>query len=137
MPNTDPAQGHVKIDHDFTFDNFKYEEEIHYQLASKNFGLFKAQRYVQLKERLTRVGMKSLEFDGCSTLWFKTWDDFENFFTGPEHETKLKEDSKLFVDLEGGLNVFAGHDVIAFGKGIPDIDDQNGVTDLSRVEAAQ
>lgn len=36
MPNTDPAQGHVQIDHDFTFDDFKYEKEVHYQRQSFN-----------------------------------------------------------------------------------------------------
>ncbi|KAH7019821.1 EthD domain-containing protein [Ilyonectria destructans] len=174
MPNTDPAQGHVQIDHDFTFDDFKYEKEVHYQpcvrvsiyfkkkkgvsfehftqhwahvhadmtLASKKFGLFKVQRYTQhhqlpgMKEGLARMGMNTMEFDGCSTLWFKKWEDFENFFTSPEYETNLTDDCKQFMDVEGGLSVFAGHDVIVLGKGIPDVDDQNGLTKGSHVEIA-
>ncbi|KAH7157912.1 EthD domain-containing protein [Dactylonectria estremocensis] len=174
MSNTDPAQGHVQISHDFTFDNFKYENEVHYQpcvkasiyfkkkdgvsyehfakhwahvhadltLASKNFGLFKVQRYSQhhqisgMREGLSRMGLKPMEFDGCSTLWFKTWEDFENFFTSPEYESNLAGDCSHFMDTDGGLAVFAGHDVIVFGKGIPDIDDRDGVTEFPRVDTA-
>ncbi|KAK7425291.1 hypothetical protein QQZ08_008188 [Neonectria magnoliae] len=77
-----------------------------------------------------------MDFDGCSTLWFKTWDDFESFFTSPDYEGSLTEDCKHFTDLDDGLSVFAGHDVIAFGKGIPDIDDQNGITEYPRQKPA-
>ncbi|KPM34266.1 hypothetical protein AK830_g12309 [Neonectria ditissima] len=115
----------------------KHWAQVHADLtvASKNFGLFRVQRYTQhhqlpeMKAGLARIGMSAMDFDGCSTLWFKTWDDFEGFFTSPDYEGSLTEDCKHFMDLEGGLSVFAGHDVIAFGKGIPGVDDQNGITE--------
>lgn len=55
------------------------------------------------------MSMNAMEFDGCSTLWFKKWEDFENFFTSPEYETNLTDDCKHFMDVEGGLSVFAGY----------------------------
>ncbi|CAM1502224.1 Fc.00g042080.m01.CDS01 [Cosmosporella sp. VM-42] len=167
MVNTDPSKGHAPIDHEFTIDEFKYENEVHYQpcvkvsfyfkkrkdvshehffkhwahvhadltLASRNFGQFKCQRYTQhhqfpeMKQGLAKIGMKTMDYDGCSTLWFKSWKDFEGFFTSPDYEGKLTEDCKGFMDDEAGINVFAGQDFIAFGKGIPGIDDQDGITE--------
>ena len=52
--------------------------------------------------------MKTMDFDGCSTLWFKAWEDFESFFTSPDYEGKLTDDCKRFMDEEAGINVFAG-----------------------------
>lgn len=49
-----------------------------------------------------------MDFDGCSTLWFKSWDDFNAFFTSQEYEGKLMDDCKRFMDLEAGVHVFAG-----------------------------
>ncbi|KAM5347000.1 hypothetical protein ACJ41O_010005 [Fusarium nematophilum] len=137
---------------------FKHWAQVHADLtlASRNFGLFQVQRYVQvcqtldnkleehvgrakltgqhhqlpeMKEGLAKIGMNAMDFDGCSTLWFKTWGDFEKFFTSPGYQGRLTEDCKHFMDVEGGISAFAGHDMIAFGKGIPGVDDRDGITE--------
>lgn len=87
-----------------------------------------------MREGIERIGMKTMDYDGCSTLWFKTWEDFEGFFTSPGYEGKLKDDCKHFLDAEGGVNVFAGRDVIVFGKGIPVTEDQDGLTEYNTAE---
>ena len=61
-----------------------------------------------MKQGLAKIGMKTMDFDGCSTLWFKSWENFEGFFTSPDYERKLTEDCKGFMDDEAGINVFAG-----------------------------
>lgn len=30
------------------------------------------------------MGIELLDYEGCSTLWFRNWDDAEKFFTSPE-----------------------------------------------------
>lgn len=62
-----------------------------------------------MKEGLVKMGMKPMDYDGCSTLWFKNWDDFEKFFTHPDHLAgKLGEDCQHFLDIESGLEFYAG-----------------------------
>ena len=36
MVNTDPSKGHAPIEHEFTIDQFKYENEVHYQRMRKS-----------------------------------------------------------------------------------------------------
>ncbi|KAJ3535092.1 hypothetical protein NM208_g7278 [Fusarium decemcellulare] len=128
---------------DVSYDDFsKHWARVHADLtvSCKNFGLFKCQRYTQhhqfpeMKEGLLRMGMSPMDFDGCSTLWFRSWEDFEKFFTSPGYQGKLTEDCKHFMDVESGVSAFAGRDVVVFGKGIPAVDDQDGVTEYCPVE---
>lgn len=67
-----------------------------------------------------------LDFDGCSTLWFRNWDDYEKFFTAPNFAS-LVADGDLFMDTSS-ITVYAGQDMIAFGKAHPDIDASDGIT---------
>ncbi|KAF7557048.1 hypothetical protein G7046_g6131 [Stylonectria norvegica] len=174
MANTDTSKGHVRIDHDFVVDRYKYENKIHYQpcikaafyfkklpnvsyehffehwshvhadltAGSRRFGLAKCLRYTQhhqfpeMKEGLKRIGMKTMDYDGCSTLWFKTWDNFEEFFTSTDIQVKLtREDCNNFMVLDDpGINVFVGQEVIIFGKGIPGVDDEDGMTEYLKEE---
>lgn len=62
-----------------------------------------------MKQKLQDMGMDVLDFDGCSTLWVKSFDDLERFFTSPEYQ-KLSDDCKNFMetDAKGALKVFAG-----------------------------
>ncbi|KAF4975569.1 hypothetical protein FZEAL_7658 [Fusarium zealandicum] len=116
---------------------FTHWAQVHADLTvtCKNFGLFQCQRYIQhhqppeMREGLLRMGMSPMDFDGCSTLWFKDWPDFQRFFTAPGYQGKLTEDCKHFMDVHGGISAFAGRDVIVFGRGIPGVDDEDGITD--------
>jgi hypothetical protein len=51
--------------------------------------------------------MALLDYDGCSTLWFKRWEDAEAFFTSPEYAA-LAADCKHFMDTEKGVRAMVG-----------------------------
>lgn len=61
-------------------------------VACKKFHTVKVQRYVQLyqspemKEKAKSLGMEILDYDGCSTIWVKSWDDWMNFASSPEYQ---------------------------------------------------
>jgi hypothetical protein len=52
--------------------------------------------------------MDPLDYEGCSTLWFKNWDDAEAFFKSPEY-SKLAADCVHFMDTSKGIKVMAGY----------------------------
>lgn len=61
-----------------------------------------------MKEKVKSVpGMQLLDYDGCSTLWFKTWDNAEAFFTSP-HFAALADDCNNFMDTSAGIKMLAG-----------------------------
>ncbi|KAF2708022.1 hypothetical protein K504DRAFT_534709 [Pleomassaria siparia CBS 279.74] len=72
--------------------------------------------------------MDLLDFDACSTLWMKSWDDWGRFSTSPEYAAALMPDAGNFMDINFGIKVMAGHDLIVFGKGIPEVDAKDGIT---------
>jgi hypothetical protein len=53
------------------------------------------------------MGMDVLDYDGCSTLWVKSWDDAEKFFSSPEYGN-LFADCANFMDTASGIKVMAG-----------------------------
>ncbi|KAF2492443.1 hypothetical protein BU16DRAFT_515406 [Lophium mytilinum] len=71
----------------------KHYAHVHADLtvASKDFNVCKIQRYVQthqtpeMKEKVKSLGMDLLDYDGCSQIWVKSWDDWEKFFTSPQY----------------------------------------------------
>ncbi|KAF2119703.1 hypothetical protein BDV96DRAFT_642714 [Lophiotrema nucula] len=122
-------------------------------VASKGFNVYKIQRYVQvrrahphsttdafthvsqtyqdpeMKKKVESLGMELLDFDACSTIWVKSWDDWEKFSSSPEYAKALMPDADHFMDYKtSGIKVFAGHDLIVFGKAIPDCDATDGIT---------
>lgn len=66
----------------------RHWETVHADLtvAAKDFAVCKIQRYVQfhqtpdMKEKAKSLGLVHMDFDGCSEIWVKTWDDWEKFF---------------------------------------------------------
>ncbi|KAF2790606.1 hypothetical protein K505DRAFT_250817 [Melanomma pulvis-pyrius CBS 109.77] len=60
-------------------------------LASKGFNVYKVQRYVQLiqtpdmKKKIQDLGMDLLDYDACSTIWVRSWEDWERFSGSPEY----------------------------------------------------
>ncbi len=59
-----------------------------------------------MREDLKKFGQQVLDFDGCSTVWFRTWDDYSNFFTGQDFPA-LVQDGELFMDVSS-ITVYAG-----------------------------
>lgn len=91
-PNYQPC---VKLSFYFSkLPNVSYEqfhrhwETVHADLtvAAKDFKACKLQRYVQfhqtpeMKEKARSLGLNHLEYDGCSEIWVKEWDDWLRFF---------------------------------------------------------
>lgn len=82
-------------------------------VAAKSFGAHQVQRYTQQhqtpedKARVKKLGMSLLECDGCSTLWFKNWDDAEAFFSSPQYRA-LSADCAHFMDTSNGIKMMAG-----------------------------
>ncbi|KAF2465272.1 uncharacterized protein BDR25DRAFT_318525 [Lindgomyces ingoldianus] len=71
-------------------------------VASKEFNVVKIQRYVQvnfselyqspkMKEKIRSLGMELLDYDACSQIWVKSWDDWERFFSSPEYAASKAE----------------------------------------------
>ena len=62
-----------------------------------------------MKAKLREMGMDCLDYDGCSTLWVRSWDDLTRFFASPEY-ARLNADCAHFMetDAKGALKVFAG-----------------------------
>ena len=66
----------------------RHWETVHADLtvATKDFDVCKIQRYVQfhqspeMKEKAKSLGLTHLDFDGCSEIWVKTWEDWEKFY---------------------------------------------------------
>jgi hypothetical protein len=81
-------------------------------IASAPFRIHNLQRYTQhhqtpeTKATVQRVGHKLLDFDGCSTMWVRSWDDYERFITSTEY-AGLAADCDHFLDVDT-ITVFAG-----------------------------
>jgi len=66
----------------------RHWETVHADLtvAAKDFTACKIQRYVQyhqdleMKEKAKSLGLVHLDFDGCSEIWVKSWEDWEKFY---------------------------------------------------------
>lgn len=61
----------------------------------------------EMKDRAKAMGMELLDYDGCSTLWFRSWRDAEAFFTSPEYAA-LAADCKHFMDTGRGVKAMIG-----------------------------
>ena len=60
-----------------------------------------------MKEKAKVMGYDVADYDGCSTLYFRSFDDAGNFFGSEDHK-KLGEDCKEFMDLSKGVKVMVG-----------------------------
>ncbi|KAF2006270.1 hypothetical protein P154DRAFT_570334 [Amniculicola lignicola CBS 123094] len=81
-------------------------------VASKKFNVVKVQRYLYqspaMKQKVKDLGMEVLDFDAVSQIWVKSWDDWEEFSTGPEYAAALMPDAANFMDTNAGIKVMAG-----------------------------
>lgn len=39
-----------------------------------------------MKEKLKSLGMEVLDYDACSTLWVRKWEDWIDFVSSPEYQ---------------------------------------------------
>ncbi|KAH8626846.1 hypothetical protein IG631_18864 [Alternaria alternata] len=94
----------------------KHYNHIHSDLtvACKKFHAVKIARYVQLyqspglKSKLQELGMDVLEYDACSQIWVRKWEDWEAFAGSDEYRAALMPDAEKFMNLEKGIQVMAG-----------------------------
>jgi hypothetical protein len=102
-------------------------------VATKSFNVYQIQKYVQtyqppeLKDKLKSLGLQVLDFDACSQMWVKSWDDWEKFSSSEEYLKALVPDGVNFMDV-ASITVMAGHDTIIFGKASPDVGATDGIT---------
>nr|OQO26165.1 hypothetical protein B0A51_03884 [Rachicladosporium sp. CCFEE 5018] len=112
----------------------RHWETVHADLtiATRDFKVCKIQRYVQshqtpeMREQAKELGLQQIEFDGCSEIWVKTWEDWMAFFKSPEYAKVLAPDCKHFMAMP--ISVMVGQDNLIFGHAIPGEGGNDGVT---------
>jgi hypothetical protein len=57
-----------------------------------------------------------LEFDGCSELWVKSWDDWVKFSSSDEYAKAMSPDNKHFMDMP--IHVYVGQENVIFGEAV-------------------
>jgi hypothetical protein len=43
----------------------------------------------ELKEKAKVLGLAQLEYDGCSDIYVKTWEEWMKFYESPEYSEKM------------------------------------------------
>ncbi|KAL4919150.1 hypothetical protein BDW62DRAFT_200030 [Aspergillus aurantiobrunneus] len=85
-------------------------------VAAKSFEDAKVQQYTQIRhdhslsQEAAKLGftLLDLEWDGCSDLYFQTWDDFHRFATSDELRNVLGRDGAKMTCQEKGVKVVVG-----------------------------
>lgn len=57
-----------------------------------------------------------LEFDGCSEIWVKSWDDWMRFYSSDEYAKAMDPDCKYFMKMP--ISVYVGQENLIFGKAV-------------------
>ncbi|KAK3703728.1 hypothetical protein LTR37_014306 [Vermiconidia calcicola] len=115
----------------------RHWETVHADLtiATRDFNVCRIQRYVQfhqtpeLKEKAQSLGLEHLDFDGCSEIWVKSWDDWVRFYQSEEYSKALAPDCKHFMAMP--IHVAVGYENVIYGEGHPDTGGKNGVTEAT------
>jgi hypothetical protein len=55
-----------------------------------------------------------LEFDGCSEIWVKSWDDWMKFYTSDEYAKAMSPDCAYFMAMP--ISIYVGEENLVFGK---------------------
>lgn len=97
-----------------------------------------------MKERATSLGCEHLDFDGCSEIWVRSWDDWMAFFKvrlisasrklpgstnntqSPEYAAALAPDCQHFMAMP--IHVAVGYENLIFGEATPGTGGKDGVT---------
>jgi hypothetical protein len=72
-----------------------------------------------MREQAKVLGLPQLDFDGCSEIYVKTWDDWINFYNSKEFAAALGPDCNHFMELP--YTVMAGTENLVFGKAVPEM----------------
>ncbi|KAK3048038.1 hypothetical protein LTR09_010553 [Extremus antarcticus] len=112
----------------------RHWETVHADLtiATKDFGVCKVQRYVQfhqtpeMKERAQSLGLEHFDFDGCSEIWVKSWEDWERFYKSDDYAKALAPDCRFFMAMP--IKVAVGYENLVYGEALPEMGGTNGVT---------
>lgn len=97
-----------------------------------------------MKERAKSLGLEHLNFDGCSEIWVKSWDDWMAFFSvrtyspkttcdqspdensqSPEYAAALAPDCQHFMAMP--IHVAVGYENLIFGEAVPGMGGKDGV----------
>jgi hypothetical protein len=103
----------------------------------------------ELREKAEVLGLAQLDYDGCSDIYVKTWEDWMKFYQSPEYAKKMGRKSpletrfaflsaaiadpnpNLTADCEHFMSmpiaVMVGYDNVIFGKAITDIGGKDGL----------
>ncbi|CAK7204330.1 hypothetical protein SEUCBS139899_007085 [Sporothrix eucalyptigena] len=121
---------------DVSYEHFyKHWATVHADLtaASNEFRARNILRYTQHhckpeeREQVKKLGVEVLDYDACTTMWVREWDDMIGFHASADFQ-RMVQDCGHFLDLSpGGLRAMAGHDVIVVGAGIPGVDETGGL----------
>ncbi|KIV91067.1 hypothetical protein PV10_05652 [Exophiala mesophila] len=81
----------------------------------------------ELKEKAKATGLEQLDFDGCSELYVKNWDDFEQFYGSPEYanNTLHRKDTANFMAMP--LRIVVGVENVIFGQGLNSLGGGDGL----------
>ena len=99
-----------------------------------------------MKEKAKSLGLTHLDFDGCSEIWVKSWDDWMAFFQvqfehikqyivvtdliyatqSPEYAKALAPDCQYFMAMP--IHVAVGYDNLIYGEALPNMGGNDGVT---------
>lgn len=63
--------------------------------------------FFEMKEKVKGMGYDVVDYDGCFILYFKSFDDVQNFFLLKDY-VSFGEDCKYFMDLSKGVKVMVG-----------------------------
>ena len=50
----------------------------------------------ELKEKAKALGLAQLEYDGCSDIYVKNWDDWVQFYNSPDYAKALARECSSF-----------------------------------------
>ena len=50
---------------------------------------FKFHQTPEMKEKAKELGLPQLEYDGCSDIYVKSWDEWMRFYKSPEYAEAL------------------------------------------------
>ena len=66
-----------------------------------------------------------LEFDGCSEIWVKSWDDWMRFYSSDEYAKATQPDCAYFMQMP--IHVYAGEENTIFGEKIGGMGGSDGI----------
>lgn len=79
-----------------------------------------------MREKVRTLGLNTLEYDGCSEIWVRSWDDWMRFYTSEEYAKAMGPDCEHFMKMP--IAVYAGEENVVFGEGIQGMGGTTGIS---------